>query len=122
MSRVAFRGLAIQAAASAQGAPVIATTPATNQIERGTRAIAVRRCAFQWPTPLCAEPRPRALARGVIKATSFFLRRQGDDEPDDQGHHPREYHHRDAREAGHLRIETVAEVPDQMPDAVVPEL
>src|SRR5215475_1213727 len=95
------------------------TSETANHTTSGMSAMAVSRCAHQWPTPSLAEPRPRARARGVLRSSMRASLDQpeacdprqdrGDQRDDDDG---------PAAAIGVLERKAVARVPEQVPDAV----
>src|SRR5512135_2678835 len=88
----------------------------TNQIDSGTSAIAVTRCAHQWPTPSFAEPRPRTRPndeRSSMSTSGGVGENQGE-----QRAHGGERQHGEAGGAHLRQLEAPTEVPGEVPDAV----
>src|SRR5437868_8099321 len=90
-----------------------------NHTTSGISAMAVRRCAHQWPTPSFAEPRPRTRARGVLRSSmrASLDQPEADDPRQDRGDQ-RDRNHDPAAAIGILEFEAVARVPEQVTDAV----
>src|SRR5690242_8529971 len=95
------------------------TSDTANQTTSGMSAMAVSRCAHQWPTPSLAEPRPRARARGVLRSSIIASSRQpqADDPREDRGDQ-RDGDDDPAAAIGVLQLEAVTRIPEQVTDAV----
>src|SRR5260370_25931055 len=91
----------------------------TTHTASGMSAMAVSRCAHQWPTPSLAEPRPRARARGVLRSSMRASLDQPEaDDPRQSRGNQRDDNDGPAAAIGILEIEAVARIPEQVPDAV----
>src|SRR5882672_8305734 len=110
-------GEPIQARTTSYSAPLIITSETANHTTSGISAMAVIRCAHQWCTPSLAEPRPRARARGVLRSP-FMSHQPQPDDPRRRGGDQRDGDDGPAAAIGVLELETVAGVPEQVPDAV----
>src|SRR5438105_5777347 len=90
-----------------------------NPTTSGMTAMAVSRCAHQWPTPSLAEPRPRARARGVLRSSMRASLDQPEaDDPRQSRGDQRDDNDGPATAIGVLELEAVARVPEQVPDAI----
>src|SRR5215471_12390085 len=89
-----------------------------NHTTSGISAMAVSRCAHQWPTPSLAEPSPRTRARGVLRSMPASLDQPEADDPRQDRGEQRDDDDGPAAAIGVLQLETIACVPEQMPDAV----
>src|SRR5882724_5884610 len=95
------------------------TSEMANHTTSGMSAMAVSRCAHQWPTPSLAEPRPRARARGVLRSSMRASLDQPEAEDPRQGRgDQRDGDHNPAAAIGVLELEAITCVPEQVPDAV----
>src|SRR5258707_4783582 len=95
------------------------TSEMANHTTSGMSAMAVRRCAHQWPAPSLAEPRPRARARGVLRSSMRASLDQPEaDNPRQNRGDQRDDNDGPAAAIGILELEAVARVPEQVPDAV----